>query len=59
MNSVQKTLILSIADKLTMMGYALGQEIDESADVRIVYDIAATLQDIEAELLTIPHKKVT
>lgn len=60
MNNEQKRMLLAVSDKLTMIGYAFGQEIMDSAetiDSAIAYDLAATLQDIEAEVLTIPHKE--
>ena len=60
MNENQKNALLDVASKLTMMGYALGQEINdswESTDVKMSYDIAAELMELEAVLLTVPHKK--
>jgi hypothetical protein len=60
MNIVQRQTLLHVADKLTMLGYAFGQEIADSAeqiDSGIAYDLASALRDLEAELLTLPHKK--
>lgn len=62
MNIVQRNSLSKIADKLTMLGYAYGQEITDSAeevDAGIVYDLAWALREIEAELLTLPHKRGT
>jgi hypothetical protein len=60
MNVVQKAGLIKVADKLTMLGYAFGQEIMDSTndlDAGIAYDLASVLRDLEAELLTLPHKK--
>jgi hypothetical protein len=61
MNTAQKALLLSVADKLTMLGYAFGQEIHDNADSldpSIAYDLAWSLCELEAELLTVSNKKV-
>lgn len=57
MTSTQRDKLLSVTDKLRLMSYAVSQEMDEDQSVQIAYDLAAQLQDIEAELLTIPHIK--
>lgn len=58
MNIDQKTTLMRVTDKLTMLGYAFGQEVADAGadtDPHIAYDLAASLQDIEAELLRVPN----
>jgi hypothetical protein len=60
MIGTQRDLLISVTDQLRLMSYAIIQDIGfdtENLDVQVVYDLAASLQDLQAVLLTIPHIK--
>jgi hypothetical protein len=60
MNGVQIDKLQSILDKLRFMSYSVETDISyfPKQGTRVVFDLAASLQDLEAELLTIPNMKV-
>ena len=56
----QKRKFLKVADRLSAVANVIGMEVGlEGSFVtpNTAYDFASLLQDIEAELLTIPHKR--
>ena len=60
MNTEQRRKLQEIADKLQLLSYTLSSELFfEQTDEKIAYDFAASLRDLEAEFLTVPHKGVS
>jgi hypothetical protein len=57
MNSTQRKVLMDIANRLSLIAYVIGQEANNSTDATVAYDMAMSLEEIEAELLTVPYKE--
>jgi hypothetical protein len=53
MNTEQKRLLLTVADKLSMLGYVVNSEIQSAQTDDLCNDLVEKLQEIETELLNI------
>ena len=58
MNNEQKQELSNICDRLANVAFMIYREAnEEKSEIKMVYELATILQDVQAELLTIPHMK--